>query len=740
MAELSRRGIIAGAGALVVSFALDPAANAQAPTAALPGSLKETPALDAWIRVAADGRVTVMTGKAELGQGIGTALLQLAAEQLNLSPTDITLITADTALTANEGYTAGSHSMQDSGTAVVNAAYQVRGLLLREAARQWGLPIEALRMASGTVQAPDGRVQGIGALAAALSLHAPAAPSNALASHLTGQWIGKSLGRIDIPAKLTGGAAYLQDMRLPGMLHARVVRQPSPGAVLAALDTAAIAAMPGVKTIVRNGNFLAVVAAREWQAIKAWRALEAACRWTETATLPPQADIFATLQSLPARDNEVLRWQAPAAAPARRVAARYTRPYQSHGSIGPSCAVAHFTQGRLTVWTHTQGVFPQRAALAQLLRLPPAAVRCIHVPGAGCYGHNGADDAAADAALVAAALPDVPIRLQWMREQEMTAEPFGCAMVGEAATSLDANGKIVDYTYTVWSNTHNRRPGGGGLLLANAALPDPIPMPSPAPIPMPEGGGSRNSNPLYAFPNAHVLERFIAQEPLRVSAMRGLGAYLNIFALESFMDEAAAAAGADPVAFRLAHLNDDRAKAVITAAAANAGWASRPRGGTGTRGWARGFGFAFARYKNLGAYCAIALSVQVEHETGRVAIGPVHAAIDSGTAVNPDGLRNQVEGGIVQSSSWTLLEQVSYDTRHVTSRDWSGYPILRFPAVPASIDVQIIDRPGQPFLGTGEAAQGPTAAALANAISDATGQRLRDLPLRPDKVKAAIGV
>ncbi len=410
-----------------------------------------------------------------------------------------------------------------------------------------------------------------------------------------------------------------------------------------------------------------------------------------------------------------------------------------HGSIGPSCALAQADQGGVTVWTHTQGVYPQRAALAELLRLPPEQVRCIHVEGSGCYGHNGADDAAADAALIARALPGRPVRVQWMREQENTAEPFGPAMVAEVSAALDAGGRIVDWDYGVWSNTHNQRPNKGGLFIQNAALPDPLPVPPPAPIPMPEGGGERNSNPLYSFPNAHVVSHFLPEMPLRVSAMRSLGAYLNVFAIESFMDELAAAAGADPVAFRLRHMGDERARAVIQTAAERFGWqAAAPRPG-GTRDGA-GRGFAFARYKNLGAYCAVALDLTVEHETGRIRIGRVVAAVDSGQPINPDGIRNQIEGAIVQSASWTLYEQVRFDRRHVTSRDWSGYPILRFPAVPDSIEVHIADRPGLPFLGTGEAGQGPTAAAIANALFDAAGVRLRDLPLSQARVKDAIGV
>jgi len=499
--------------------------------------------------------------------------------------------------------------------------------------------------------------------------------------------------------------------------------------------------MPGVVAVIRQGSYLAVVAEREWQAIQAWRALSAAAAWEETTTLPDEAGIAATIRNLPGRNIEVLRWTGAADAPAQRLQARYTKPYGMHGSIGPSCALAQADEGGVTVWTHTQGVYPQRAALAELLRLPPGQVRCIHVEGSGCYGHNGADDAAADAALIARALPGRPVRVQWMREQENTAEPFGPAMVAEASAALGAEGRIVDWDYGVWSNTHNMRPNKGGLFIQNAALPDPLPVPPPAPIPMPEGGGERNSNPLYSFPNAHVVSHFLLEMPLRVSAMRSLGAYLNVFAIESFMDELAAAAGADPVAFRLRHMEDERARAVIQTAADRFGWSAPRPGGAqdGTRDGA-GRGFAFARYKNLGAYCAVALDLKVEHETGRIRIGRVVAAVDSGQPINPDGISNQIEGAIVQSASWTLYEQVRFDRRRVTSRDWSGYPILRFPAVPDSIEVHIADRPGLPFLGTGEAGQGPTAAAIANAFHDASGVRLRDLPLSQARVKDAVGV
>jgi nicotinate dehydrogenase subunit B len=723
-AALSRRGLLALGTGLVVAF------SSRAQEASRPGSLKETPALDAWIRVAPDGRVTVFTGKAELGQGIKTAFVQIAAEQLDIALAQITLVTADTNRTPNEGFTAGSHSMQDSGTAIMNAAAQVRALLIDAAATELAVTPQALTTENGTIRSTDGRTVGYGPMAAKLNLHVDAAPNGALKDPASYRVMGLSMPRVDIPAKLTGEAAYVQDLRLPGMLHARAIRQPGINAKLLDFDTTAIEKMPGVVKIVRQGSYLAVAAQKEWQAIKAMRALDAAARWDTSDSLPDEMTVLDTIRNLPARDIPVLTWKAPAGTPVKRLQARYTRPYTMHGAIGPSCAVAQLTDGTMTVWTHTQGVYPLRAALAGLLRMPLAQVRCIHTEGSGCYGHNGADDVAGDAALIAAALPGRPIRVQWMREQEHTNEPYGAAMIGEIRGALDTGGNIVDWDYGVWSNTHHRRPNVGGLMLQNAALPDPLPVPPPAPIPMPEGGGERNSNPIYALPNARVVSHFIPEMPVRISALRSLGAYLNIFAIESFMDELAEAGAIDPVAFRLRHLRDDRAKTVIALAADRFNWSTAPRGK----------GFAFARYKNLGAYCAIALSLKIEHETGRIRLGRVVAAVDSGQIVSPDGIRNQIEGAIIQAASWTLYESVHFDRSHILSRDWSSYPILRFPAAPESIEVHIVARPGQPFLGTGEAGQGPTAAAIANAIRDAAGIRLRDIPFTAAKVKSAVGV
>jgi len=739
MTALSRRGLLTGTGALIVSAPMR--GHAQTPPAVpldtkdLPGSLKQTPYLDAWIRIDTDGTITVFTGKAELGQGIKTALLQVAAEELSVRVDRPILVTADTARTPNEGYTAGSHSMQDSGTAIRFAAAEVRQILLNEATTIFQLPVGQLRLDNGAVVAPDGRRLNYGALIPPGILHVVARPGTQLKTPGSYTVVSTNVPRVDIPAKVTGGQAYVQDMRLPGMLHARVVRPPHPGARLTALDTSAAAVMPGVVQVVQNGSFVAVVAQKEFQAIRAMRALAARAQWQAAEqALPKQGDVFAYLTGLPAQDITVLDSRHPQAGTAKTLRARYTRAYQMHGSIGPSCAVAQLQDGVMTVWTHTQGVYPDRAAIAELLNLPPAQVRCIHVEGSGCYGHNGADDAAADAALIARAVPGQPIRLQWMREQENGWEPLGPAMVSEVAAALDAKGRIVDWDYAVWSNTHSTRPGSAGSLLAGQLVAKPFAPPPPKPIPMPEGGGDRNSIPIYTLPSARVIYHFIPQMPLRVSAMRGLGGYMNVFSIESFMDELALAAGADPVAFRLTHLNDERAKAVVTRAAEGFGWGhAKPPAG-------HGHGFAFARYKNLAAYCAVAAEVSVKQETGQARLVRAVAAVDAGQIVNPDGLRNQVEGAILQSASWTLYESATFDAAGVTSLDWASYPIMRFNAVPDSVEVHLIDRPGTPFLGAGECGQGPAAAAVANAVADATGKRLRDLPLTGDKVKAAIGV
>jgi len=727
VSRLGRRALLAG-GSLVVAFALSRHAAAQEPDSpALPGDLAKSPMLDSWIGIDGDGQVTVFTGKAELGQGLKTALIQIAAHELAVAPSAVDIVTADTARTPDEGVTAGSHSLEDSGTAILNAAANVRVLLVEAAAWRYATAADQIVMRDGAAHTADGRTVGYGELVSGLTLHVAAKP-NVPRREGGAKIIGENLARVDIPAKVSGGEAYLQDMRLPGMLHARVVRGPSDGTRLKAADLEAVARMPGVVQVVRHGRFTAVVTDDEWQAVKALHRLQAA-GW-ERAGEPLRAkDMRAAIRGLPARDVPIFDYPGPLApADAHTLRARYSRPCLMHGSIGPSCAVALWEDDSVTVWTHSQGVHPLRKALAELLGLALERVRCVHVEGAGCYGHNGADDVAADAALVARAAPGQPVRLQWMREQEHGWEPLGSAMIVELSASLGAEGRIVGWQHDVWSNTHSTRPTTAGGLLAGAEVDPPFEAPKPRPIPMPEGGAARNANPVYALPNARGILHFVERMPVRVSALRGLGAQMNVFAIESFMDELAEAAGVDPVAFRLAHLLDERAAEVVTMAADRFGWQAR----------GRGTGFAFARYKNLASHCAVALEARVDRDTGEIHVPRVVAAVDSGEAVNPDGIRNQIEGGIVQSLSWTMREAVGFEATHRTSFDWSAYPILRFPAVPGRIEVHVIDRPGRPFLGAGEAAQGPAAAALANAVAHALGLRLRDMPLSPERIRAAL--
>jgi nicotinate dehydrogenase subunit B len=494
--------------------------------------------------------------------------------------------------------------------------------------------------------------------------------------------------------------------------------------------------MPGVLKVVRDGRFIGVIAQREFQAVTAARELARAAQWEDgPAVVPSAAELDGSLRKAMSQDTVIFDvGDVASTADARVVEADYARPYQMHGSIGPSCAIAQSVDGRYTVWTHTQGVFPLRQALAELLGVPPPQVHCVHTEGSGCYGHNGADDVAADTVLLARAMPGRPVRVQWMREDEHGWEPLGPPMSTHARASLDASGAIDSWSFEVWSNTHSMRPGAAGDLLAATHLERPFTPTVPKPIPQPEGGGDRNSIPLYKIPNVRVTHHFLPQMPLRVSALRSLGAYMNVYSIESFIDEVARSANADPVQFRLRHMPDPRAAEVIRTAADRFAWPAFKRAAM------RGRGFAFARYKNLAAYAAIACEVEVRRDTGEIRILRMVAAVDSGEAVNPDGIRNQIEGGIVQSTSWTTVEEVTYDDKRVTALDWGGYPILRFAQVPLSIEVHIVDRPGEPFLGTGEAAQGPAAAAIANAVADATGVRIRTLPLSRDRVRAALGV
>jgi nicotinate dehydrogenase subunit B len=728
--RLTRRDFAAGLG-IVLAFSLRP--QLVSGQARLPGSLQGNAMLDAWLRIAADGSVTVFTGKVELGQGILTALAQIAAEELDVPLARITMVPADTGRTPNEGQTAGSQSIENSGTALRLAGAEVRTILLELAAKKLGVAADTLIVRDGVISTRDGRSVGYGQLAGEANLKREATAKVAPKPPAQHTLVGQPIQRLDIPAKVTGGAAFVQDIRLPGMLHGRVVRPPRYGAMLESFDEAKIRAMPGVVAVVRDGSFLGVVAEREEQAMKARTALAAAAKWQAGPELPDPAHLYEHLIGLPSEVKVIGEKEAPLPAGAKVVEATYHRPYQAHASIAPSCAVAELKDGKLTVWTHSQGVFPLRATIAKAIGLAPAAIRCIHAEGAGCYGHNGADDVALDAALLARATGGRPVRLQWMRDDEFKWEPYGPAMTMRARGAV-ADGKVVDWSYDVYSQSHNMRPGDpdGVNLLASWYMAD-AKQPGPArQAAQPNGAGDRNAITLYDFPRQRTTHHLIKDNPLRTSALRTLGAYANVFAIESFVDELAAAAGIDPIEFRLAHTKDPRARAVIEAVAKVANWKPGERG-SGTQG--RGFGFA--KYKTVATYNAVIVDLEVDRASGVVRIPRAWTSVDSGLIINRDGLINQIEGGIIQSMSWTLHEEVRFDRDAILSRDWGTYPILTMPDAP-KVTTVLLNRPSERALGAGEASQGPTVAAIANAFAHATGKRLRDLPFTPERVKAAL--
>ena len=733
---LSRRAFTKGMGGLVLAFSLDPAELlAQGATAKLPGSLSNNRMLNAWVKIGGDGNATINTGKVELGQGILTALWQIAAEELDLPLERVQIYSADTAQSPDEGQTAGSQSIENSGTALRLACAEVRAMLIDIAAQKLVVPANTLNVTDGVIMTADRLMVTYAEAVAQLDINREATGKVAPKPVSAHKIVGQSVPRRDIPGKVTGQITYVQDIYEAGMVHGRVVRPPRYGSTLESIDDAAVKAMPGVIKVVRDGSFLGVVATREEQAIKAREALAKAAKWKLGPELPDPKTIHAHLKSLPSKDETIGVKQGPAlAAGARTLEATYTKPYLSHGSIGPSCAVATFLNGRMIVWTHSQGVYPLRAELAKALKLPAKDVRCIHVEGSGCYGQNGADDVAMDAALLARAVPDRPVRLQWMRDDEFGWEPYGAAMSMSVRASLNADGQIADWQYELWSNTHSMRPQStsGTNVLAAWYMAEPQMHGEPKGIPQPAGGGDRNSIPLYEFSSQKIVHHFIPEMPIRVSALRTLGAYANVFAIESFMDEMAALAKADPIAFRLAHLKDPRAKAVLEKVAAMAGWKA---GEAGTL--SRGRGVGFAKYKNHAMYVAVVADVTIDRASGQVRAPQIWAAADSGLIINPDGLRNQVEGGILQSMSWTLYEQVRFDKTGIQSRDWASYPIMTMPDVP-KVAVELINRPNDPPLGAGEGSQGPAVAAIVNAVAHATGKRLRDLPLDAGRVKSAL--
>ena len=698
----------------------------------LPPTLKANPQLYRWVNFDTEGVVVARTGKVEIGQGIVSAIAQIAAEELDVDYARLRMLPVDTSISPNEGSTSGSRSLQEGGEAMRKACAEVRALFLQAAAQKLGVDANALVVKDGRFQTADGQ-QGLSywqlAPGVDLQQHAQGLAKPKAVSSFTA--VGQPLGRLDLLAKVTGGA-FIQDIELPGMLHARVVRPPSFKAWLLKVDEAPVLAMPGVVKVVQQGSFLGVLAEREEQAIAAMEALATACVWDEQPTLPDPHDLPGFLYAQRTEDEllcDVAHAQPDASS--LKMSATFTRPYLAHASIGPSCGLAWSRGEVLEVWSHSQSNYALRDEMAKILGRPASSIVVRHAEGSGCYGHNGADDAAFDAALLALAIPERPVRVQWMREDEFAWEPLGPAMAVKLRGEV-SDGRVALWHEHIWGNRHIGRAGryaGPGLLAAWHFEPG-IEPPLPADMPLAMGGGSqRNAVPYYDFAIKRVENHVIQSMPIRVSALRALGAHINVFAIETFMDEMAHAAGIDPVAFRLKHLSDERAVAVIETVAKMAGWRSLELG-DGTQGR----GVAFARYKNIGNYAAVIAEVSIDQA---VHVKRVYAAIDCGCIVNPDGVLNQIEGGMVQAVSWALKEQMQHDTTRITSRDWESYPILTFSEVP-KLEIELINRPNDESLGVGEGVSGLMAPAIGNAIFNAMGVRLRDLPLTPERIMQAM--
>ncbi len=700
-------------------------------------SLAANPELHRWLDFSSPGRVTIRPGKVEFGQGVWTALAQIAAEELDVALDRVEVAPVSTDTSPDEGVTSGSRSIEDSGGALRQACAQARAAFLAAAGAKLDTGPATLTVRDGDICTASGAATGL----SYWSLGESGLPATATAEQAAvkppGRWsvAGRGAPRIDLPDKVTGRPRFLHDLVLPGMVFGRAIRPPGPAATL---DGVGETGLPdGVLAVVRDGSFLGVLASQDRIAVAAAARLARAARWTVRESLPDEHDLKGFLLSQPTEDQPVEQRHDPAAAARVRHTrqAEFTRPFIAHASMAPSCAVARWDSGpggapHITVWTHSQGPFPLRRALAAGLGLDPAQLTVHHVEGAGVYGHNASDDAAADAVLLARRLPGRPVRVLWSRQDELGWAPVGPAMVARLSAGLDQGGRIQTWRQDVWSNGFLGRPGIGGTprLLGLSQLAGASPIPA-APDGVPSGamGATRNAVPAYDIPDLAVTRHRLLTMPIRTSSLRSLGAFLNVFAIESFLDELAAVAGADPAEFRLAHLSDPRARRVIEEVTGLAGWPGRARA-EGT-----GFGLAFARYKGTSGYCAAVAEVAADTS---ITLRRLWLAVDVGRVINPDGVRNQVEGGALQSASWALRERVRFDRTRITSVTWDSYPILRFTEMP-EVAVRIVAS-DQPATGAGELAQGPVAGAIGNAVADAVGVRVRDLPLTTEQITRAI--
>jgi CO/xanthine dehydrogenase Mo-binding subunit len=725
--ETTRRDFLVGTGALVVTLALAPETRAQVAGPGKPVALDQ---VDSFLAVHGDGTVTMYTGKVDIGTGIRAALPQMVAEELDIAFDRVTLVEGDTALTPDQGPTWGSLSVQIAGVQLRQAAATARQALIRMAVQRLGMPSADLAVKDGVifVRAEPGRRVSYAELIGDRGFQLAVDKDAPLKSPREYTVVGQPIPRPDVPGKVLGTHTYIHDFRLPGMLHARVVRPAALGATLQAVDESSIASIKGAR-VVRQQSFLAVVAETEWAAVKAARALRAT--WSTWEGLPEPSRLWEHVRGTKVAKDDVAvdRGDARAAiaGAARTLRATYDFAIHTHGSMGPSCAVADVKAGRAEIWSPSQAPHWLRKEVAVTLQMDPKDVHIRYLDGAGCYGRNGHEDATCDAALLSK-LTGRPVRVQWSREDEHGWDPKGPPTLVEITAGLDARGDVAGWDAELWVPKADITEWPRTLAATLAGIPQKEAI-NP-------GNVHRNLDPSYPFAHQRAVAHRLESTPFRPSWIRTPGRMQNTFANEVFIDECAAAAGADPVEYRLRYLADPRGIAVLRAAAHLARWEPRPsprRDRTGDI--ARGRGIAYAKYENARTYVAGVAEVEVDRRTGAIRCTRFHVAHDCGLIINPDGVRAQIEGNIIQTVSRTLKEELRWDRSRVTSLDWASYPILRFPEVP-EIVMELINRPDQPPWGVGEPAAVLPPPAISNAVFDATGVRLRSVPFTAEKVRA----
>jgi CO/xanthine dehydrogenase Mo-binding subunit len=728
---IARRQFLQAGGALAVGFAIAPASLARAQAASPPKSLAAD-AVDSFLVIGRDGQVILYSGKVDLGTGARVAYRQIVAEELDVPFARVSMVEGDTALTPDQGTTGGSTGIVGGGMQIRQAAATARQALLAMAAKTLNVAPAELTVTDGVVHTRDGRSAAYGDLVAGGHFDLKIDRGAPLKDPGQYKIVGQPAQRPDLPAKMTGRHSYVQDFRVPGMLHARVIRPRAVGAGLADVDEASVAGIPGA-AVVRIKDFLAVVAEREWNAVRAARQLRV--RWTGGGGLPGSDKVHAAIRNAAVERDEQLIRQGDSAAALRAApaqhAASYEWPAQSHASMGPSCAVADVKDGQATIWSASQGTHHLRQVLARGLAMPEEAVRVVYLDGAGCYGMNGHDDAATDAALISRKLGR-PVRVQWMREDEHGWDPKGPPQLLDLKAALDANGNIAAWESEAWLPVNTPNLFNRAMLGFEAAG---IPQPQGQSVAQVQG----NVYPPYALPNLTGTVHWLKSTPLRASNLRAPGKLGNCYAVECFMDELAAAAKRDPLEFRLAHLRDDVDIAILKRLAARMAWKARPSPGpsSGDARIATGRGLAYVHYKHVDNRIGLGIEVAVDRSSGKIRVTRAVCVYEAGLMINPDAVRAQVEGNILQATSRTLNEEVVFDEAGVTSVDWVRYPILTFPDVPA-IEVELIGTVRDKPLGAGEAASAPVPAAIGNAVFDATGIRMRKVPLTPARVRASL--